>query len=160
MRPKPMTPMRPIYPTRMHSTKSLRPIRPMWPTRLISLIWLTRLVQPTRSTSLRPLRLMRSMRPTRPLLHLIALAHIFSVAVVFNGTTFTCARTFGFAIATVVEIEGNGKIEQFASVFSDFCSTTALPFTPSQNILQSMPKTRDILEYPILDLNADAPGVS
>jgi hypothetical protein len=78
------------------------------------------------------------------LLHLIAPVHIFSVAVIFNGATFTCARTFGFAIATVVEIKGKGKIEQFAFVFSGFCSTTALPFNPSQNILQSMPKTRDI----------------
>jgi hypothetical protein len=100
------------------------------------------------------------MRPTRPLLHFIAPAHIFSVAVIFNGATFTCACTFGFAVATVVEIKGKGKIEQFAVVFSGFCSTSALHFTPSQNILQSMPKTRDILEYLILDLNADAPGVS
>ncbi len=102
---------------------------------------------------------MQSMRPTRPLLHSIAPAHIFSVAVIFNGATFTCACTFGFAIATVVEIEGKGKIEQFACVFSGFCSTTALPFTPSQNNLQSTPKTRDILEYLILDLNVDAPRV-
>ncbi len=87
---------------------------------------------------------MRSMWPTRLLLHSIAPAHIFSVTVVFNGATFTCARTFGFAIATVVEIKGTGKMEQFAVVFSGFCLTTVLPFTPSQNILQSMPKTRDI----------------
>ncbi len=86
-------------------------------------------------------------------------AHTFSVAVVFNGATLTCACTFGFAIATVVDIEGKGKIEQFVVVFSSFCLITALPFTPSQNILQSTPKKRDNLEYLILDLNANAPGV-
>ena len=52
-----------------------------------------RLVRPTRSNSLRPSRLIRSMWPTRLLLHLIALGHIFSVAVIFNGATFTCACT-------------------------------------------------------------------
>jgi hypothetical protein len=80
-----------------------------------------------------------STSPQQPLLHLISPAHRFSVAVVFNGATFTSACTFGFAIATVVEIEVKGKIDQFAFVFSGFCSTTALPFTSSQNILQSTP---------------------
>ncbi len=109
-------------------------IRILGPTRPMRLIWQTRPVQPTRSNSLRPSRLMQSMLPMRPLLHPIAPAHIFSVAIVFNGATFTCARTFGFSIVTVVKIEGKGKIEQFAVVFSGFYSTTALPFTPSQNI--------------------------
>jgi hypothetical protein len=85
-------------------------------------------------------------------------AHIFCCCHFQWCNIYLCLHS-GFAVATVVQIKGKGKIEQFDFVFSGFCSTTALPFTPSQNILQSKPKTRDILEYLILDLNTNAPGV-
>ncbi len=57
----------------------------------------------------------------------------------FNGATFTCACTFGFSIATVVEIKGKGKIEQFAVVFSSFCFTTALPFSETCKSRHDLP---------------------
>ncbi len=49
-------------------------------------------------------------------------------------------RSLSFAIAAVVDIAS------FWFLFSSFCSTMPLPFTPSQNILQSLQKWKDILE--------------
>jgi hypothetical protein len=56
-------------------------------------------------------RPMRPMRPTRLLVHLIVPLHIYSVAVIFSGATFTCGCTVDFTVADVVEIKGRGKIE-------------------------------------------------
>ncbi len=49
-------------------------------------------------------------------------------------------RSLSFAIAAVVDIAPSWFL------FSSFCLTMPLPFTPSQNILQSLQKWKDISE--------------
>ncbi len=155
--PRPMRltkrkPMWPTRPTRLTRLRHIKPMRPLWSMRPLMLLMplrLTRLIWPTRmrlTKLLRPKAMVRPKAMIRPKAKLRLNAKLRPKAMDRPKAKFRPKAN-------------NGKLFLLIALMMALPSFLIIRFfhSPSQNILQSLQKWRDILEYLDLTINWEGP---